>query len=510
MTLGIALVLLSNPSAFSLIMVTLSPLALILFWLLIQRAYRTVCAEGAKAVLIPVSVLLVVAAAVHDLLWSNGLILSDLPLLFSLSLLLLLLAFLLEEYDLDLYRRVQQLSGDLQAQVDERTLQLRDRVDELHLKEFELTRAYKKAEEASRGKSRFLAAASHDLRQPLHAMGLQFDQLRGLLSDPRAEQQLEQIEQAHQGLSDTLSSLLDISRLDGQGITPEPRPVNLKALFGNLEAAYRLEALYRDMDLRVHYVGGCVDADPVLLKRVLSNLMDNAIKHGSPPGILLGARRRGDSWSIEVWDTGPGIPEGDREKIFTEFVQLDNPGHDRSQGLGLGLSIVARLCEQCGFTLEVKSRLGQGSLFRVGVPACSRITPPAPRTKTLETDYSLRGSLLLLVEDDEQVRDATRALLSHWGCGVIAVADLAAALAETMDEDIDLVLLDYTLDNDCTGLDVIEQLDRQNGKSHRAIIITGEVDPEKLQSLRTTHYPVLSKPVTPLRLRNALHQALQG
>ncbi len=510
MLLAVTITLVYKPPVFTLMLTTLGPFSLIIAWLFIQRAYRTVRLEGTKAILIPLSVLLIIGAAVHDILWHNGLIRSNLPLLFNFSLLLLLLAFLLEEYDLDLYRKVKRLSGNLQTQVDERTEQLRERVIELHKKEAELTRAFKKAEQASLSKSRFLAAASHDLRQPLHAMGLLYDQLHDLLADQKSIQKLTQIEETHLELSNTLSALLDISRLDTPGFTPMPQHLLINDLFNALGNHYRVEALFQDMELRIRNSNGCVYADPVILKRIISNLLDNAIKYGSPPGVLLAARKRDQRWLIEVWDCGPGIAQDKQTEIFNEFYQLDNPHRDKSKGLGLGLSIVRRLCELSGFELSLSSQPGHGSRFRISVPAGnSESVNPALATDHLLANRSLRGSLILLVDDDPRVRETTADSLINWGCGVVMAGSLDEALSEASDEDIDLILVDYNLGNGCTGLDLIEQVNRQNGKSHHAIIFTGEVDPEKLKSLHGAQYPVLRKPVTPLNLRNAIHQALQ-
>jgi len=383
------------------------------------------------------------------------------------------------------------------------------RTQALRASEDEARAAREAAEKANHAKSDFLAAASHDLRQPLHAMSLQIGQLTAQLQDEKAQQTLVQISNSQFALSDILNTLLDISRLDAGTLKPRLSHFPLAQLFTRLENEFTVEARERGLALRIHPTRAWIYSDATLLYRILANLVDNALKHSSAPGVLIGARQRGDHWRIEVWDCGPGIAIEKQQAIFDEFVQLDNPGRDRRKGLGLGLSIVRRLNDLLGHELSLSSRVDCGSCFRLAVP---QGTPkPMQKGKTLtaeERSYSLQGSVVLVVDDDPEVLAATRDLLNSWKCAVITAASLDEAQSVSADEDIDLVVADYDLGDGGTGLDVIKALDEKRDTPCKALIITGNVNTEEMRQLREGPYMVLSKPVLPMTLRSTLHQLM--
>jgi signal transduction histidine kinase len=382
------------------------------------------------------------------------------------------------------------------------------RFENIHLVK-ELSQQKEQAEQANIAKSKFLAAASHDLRQPLHAMSLQIGQLKASLQDEQAERILAQISNSQFALSDILNALLDISHLDAGTLKPNFTHFPLAQLFTRLENEFGPQTRERGVELRLRSTRAWLYSDAALLYRVLANLVDNAIKHTRAPGVLIAARQRGDNWRIEVCDCGPGIPAEQQQAIFDEFVQLDNPGRDRRKGLGLGLSIVQRLNQLLGHQLSLISRSGYGSCFRLEVAEGT----PMPRQNGEplsheERGYRLQGAVVLVVDDDPDVLTATRDLLTGWKCAVVTAASLEEAVAVAADEEIDMIIADYRLADGRTGLEVIEALNKKGGRQSKAVIITGDVNAEELNRLRDGHYPVLSKPVMPVTLRSTLHQLM--
>ncbi len=252
-----------------------------------------------------------------------------------------------ERSNVELERLVDEKSAALTAQL-ERTREARDA-----------------AEAADRAKSRFLAAASHDLRQPLHALGLFAAKLPEHVQDAEGARLADRMRHSVESLESLLSSLLDISRLDAGAIEPRPQAIALDALLDRLAGDFAPVALERGLKLAVVRTRLVVRSDPVLLERIARNLVDNALKHTRRGGVVVGARRRGSRVAIEVHDSGPGIPAEERERVFEEFYQIGNPERDRSRGLGLGLAIVRRLAGLLGHRIEVDSEPGRGSVFRV-------------------------------------------------------------------------------------------------------------------------------------------------
>jgi len=391
------------------------------------------------------------------------------------------------------------------------------RTQALRASEEEASIARETAEKANRAKTDFLAAASHDLRQPLHAMSLQIgqlkEQLKESLRDEKTEEILAQISSSHYALSDILNALLDISHLDAGNLKPNLSYFPLAQLFTRLENEFTSQAHKRGAKLRLRSSNAWLYSDAALLYRVLANLVDNAVKHTSTAGVLIGARKRGDKWRIEVWDCGPGIPVEHQQVIFDKFVQLDNPGRNLRKGLGLGLSIVQRLDQLLDLQLTIHSCVGHGSCFRLLVSEGKPI--PQQSGKPLsheERGYHLQGAVVLVVDDDPDVLDATRELLSNWHCAVMTAASFDEAMAEAVDEDIDIIVADYRLADCYTGLEVIEALNERNDKAgnrkSKAVIITGDVNPSNMRRLRDCDYPILSKPVAPITLRSTLNKLM--
>jgi signal transduction histidine kinase len=385
------------------------------------------------------------------------------------------------------------------------------RTRDLRASEDEARAARETAEKANRAKSDFLAAASHDLRQPLHAMSLQIGQLNEMLEDDKERQILAQVSNSQFALSDVLNALLDISHLDAGTLQPNLSHFPLDRLFTRLENEFTPQAIDRGIELRLRPTRAWLYSDPTLLYRALANLVDNALKHTKDPGILIGARQRGEHWRIEIWDCGHGIPAEQQQAIFDEFVQLENPGHDRRKGLGLGLSIVRRLTQLLDHKLDFISRVEHGSCFRVEVPQGRQMVKQTSEPLSHEErQYSLQGAVVLVVDDDADVRSATRDLLTSWKCAVVTAGSLDEAIEVAADEDVDMIVADYDLGDGHTGLDVIDALNGNPDEGIRALIITGDVSPDDLSRLRDGPYPVLSKPVAPVMLRSSLHKLMIG
>ena len=397
-------------------------------------------------------------------------------------------------------------------------------ITERKMAEEALTRAKDAAENANRAKTRFLAAASHDLRQPIQAAALYAHVLRAsLASDPGAEEALGLLKACIESLNGMLSGLLDLSRLDAGAV--EVRVVDFvpDELMTRLAAEFRGVAQVPGMDLRCVPASTPVATDAQLLERVLRNLLSNAITHGTPAGtadrrgrVLFGCRRRGTRVEFQVWDNGPGIPEGMQDTIFEEFRQLKNPERNPIQGFGLGLSIVMRIARLLGLEVSVRSTVGRGSVFSVTVP-CGRATQPvhgsvlggAPPVDAVQGQW-LKGRTVLLVEDDERVRRGLTMMLKRWGARVVDVASVEelAAVVPRLSRRPHVMLTDYRLPGGATGGTAVELVRRRWDVP--GIIITGDTAPERLREAGSLGCRLLYKPVDPAELVQVLFQAVQA
>ena len=375
-------------------------------------------------------------------------------------------------------------------------------------------------ERASEEKTRFLGTASHDLRQPLHAIALFGAALENELRDRPEGRNAERLMRAVNALGASLDTMLDVSRLDAGVITPAPQPVQLDALFLPLNHTFAARAEQKQLQLRVRASGLWVHSDPQLLHRMLSNLIDNALKYTARGGVTVMARERGDSVWIEVRDSGIGIAPEQSGRIFEEFYQINNPGRDRSRGLGIGLSIVQRLSRLLGHPVQMHSRLGRGTHFRVVVPAVSAaarelIGALAPAATADAATGQRRGPApvlpgrVLLLDDELEIREAMMGLLRSHAIDAHAVADeagAAAALRQASGEGrpFDLLLCDYRLADGADGLDAGLRLSQGQGVTTPLLLITGETSPDRLQRVRESQVPVLFKPVVADSLLQAM------
>ncbi|MEO7500979.1 MAG: ATP-binding protein [Casimicrobiaceae bacterium] len=358
---------------------------------------------------------------------------------------------------------------------------------------------------ANRAKSRFLAAASHDLRQPLHALGLFAGALNERVRDAGDAALVRKINTTVESLDTLLSALLDVSKLDAGAIVPRIQPTPIDPLFERIANDFAPEAIERNLRLAVVPTRASVLSDPVLFERVLRNLVANALRYTTSGGVVVGCRRRRGRLCVEVRDTGPGIPDGEQARIFEEFYQIGNPERDRTHGLGLGLAIVQRLCDLLGHTIELNSAPGRGSTFRVcmepartppsveqATPADARLTPLQQRT-------------IVVVDDEAPIREGMRELLATWGCAAIVAADAEEAIALARNGPApDALLVDYRLREGLDGVRAIEQMRCAWGKDVPAVLISGASSPEDLARIKASGLVLLHKPLMPAKLRSAL------
>jgi signal transduction histidine kinase len=360
--------------------------------------------------------------------------------------------------------------------------------------------AKEQADRESRAKTDLIAAASHDLRQPLHAVGLLAEALAARLADPETRELVERIGASTQDLDEMLTSLLDRSKLDAGAVRPELERVELRTLFAQLERDFAGPAEARGLRLRVVPTRLAVESDRLLLLRILRNLASNAVRYTPAGAVLIGARPRGAEVAIEVRDSGPGIPEHARGGLFEAFHPRTA---SRGGGLGLGLSIVDGLARVLGHGVELRSAPGRGSTFVVRARRAARAPQLAPAASAAAF-APLAVRRVLVVDDDAAVRRATRALLTGWGCEVREAADGAEALAAVAGWSPDLVLADYELGTEPPGTELVASLRAAAGAEFPAVILTGDSEGPSLEAARAAGFPVLRKPVRPARLRALL------
>ncbi len=364
-----------------------------------------------------------------------------------------------------------------------------------------------KAEEANRSKSRFLASASHDLRQPLHALSLLTALLDEMTRDSSLREVSRHIDRSVQSLDRLFSALLDLSKLDAGAVVPEPRELDLAELLDRLSAEYRSKAQQKGLRYESDFEPLWVRADPILLERILRNLLENAVRFTDAGGVALRCRSRGADAVLTVADTGSGIPQTEHRRIYEEFYQLHNPARDRKKGLGLGLSIVRRMAELLGYRLELDSGPGRGSVFSVTLPGAIVAPPRHPVGAAPEREAAdVTGLRVLVVEDDAGVRQAMELTLRRWGCEPVLAGSLEEARAFLAREGglPDVLLSDLRLGEGASGIEAIRALRTQLG-AVPAALITGDIASERLLEASAAGLQVLHKPVQPDELRDLLH-----
>ena len=368
-------------------------------------------------------------------------------------------------------------------------------------------------EVANAFKSRFLAAASHDLRQPLHALNLFVAQLRNV-TDPADQRRLvTRIDAASAAMGELFESLLDISKLEAGILEPKIEDLAVAPLLKRLETTFAETAQAKGLRLRVVPCAGWVHSDFILLERILLNLTANAVRCTERGGVVIGCRRRGGRLRFDVWDSGPGIPDEQQRNIFREFHQLRPRRSEGAGGLGLGLAIVDGLARLLDHPVEVESRVGRGSRFSVSVPAAeARGTAAVPVEPPAAAADPLPGKLVVVIDDDELVLESMGGLLRQWGCRVVTATSGAAAVARVEQSAArpDVVVSDYRLARGETGVQAITRLAEAAGSAVPAFLMTGDMNPERLRDAAASGYHLLHKPIAAMALRAMLHSLLSG
>jgi len=365
------------------------------------------------------------------------------------------------------------------------------------------------AEQASLAKSRFLASASHDLRQPVHALGMFIGALRGHRLAARTREVIDHMDSSIGALDNLFTSLLDISRLDAGVTESKPYAIPVSPLLARICRDLQGEATAKGLTLTSVATRLVVESDPVLLERVMRNIVVNAVRYTETGGVLVGCRRRGAQVSLEVWDTGCGIAPEHRKAIFEEFYQVSNPDRDRAKGLGLGLAIVRRLTTLLDHPLTLESRPGHGSVFKVSAPRRAA-TAETAATSAESLVAGLRTGFIVAIDDEAAVRVAMSQLLVSWGHQVVAAASGDEALAALADCPTrpDLIICDYRLRDGENGLDVIQRLQAEYNEDIPVLLVTGDTAPERIREAEASGYPLLHKPLAYARLRAAVHNLL--
>lgn len=367
------------------------------------------------------------------------------------------------------------------------------------------------AERAVIAKSRFLAAASHDLRQPLHAMGLFLSALRQRETEPKKLEIIDDMGKSAEALNGLFNSLLDVSRLDAEIIEFNPTHLTARNMFDGLRAQFVQQADEKGIHLQVEAELHVIYTDAILLERVLRNLLSNAIQYTSDGEITLRCEEHVDgSKLVTLSDSGIGIPAESVEDVFSEYYQLNNPARDRNKGLGLGLAIVKRLCELMDVPLEMESVEGQGTTFRLIVPGGdpAQIKPLTRREATMEAN----GRCVLVVDDEVQVLQSMRHILEGWGCEVLLAESARDALKVIALTDVtpDIIISDYRLRGEHNGVDAVAAIRESVEFDIPAIIISGDTSPERLKQVKETGLRLLHKPVSPVELHQIMHDLMDS
>ncbi|HEY7300180.1 MAG TPA: ATP-binding protein [Xanthobacteraceae bacterium] len=411
----------------------------------------------------------------------------------------------------DLAQRIAIRTGDeleaLADQFNSMAAQLQDSYAGLERKVEQRT---DQLQQANLAKSRFLAAASHDLRQPLQALGMFVAQLQGQMKTAEGSRLVERIDAAVGAMNELFNALLDISKLDAGVLSTNITELPVNHVLKRIENTFTGAAREKGLSFRIVPSSAWVRSDVILLERIILNLCSNALRYTSSGGVVVGCRHRGHSIRIEIYDSGPGIPEDQRRNIFGEFYRL--AGENRHGGLGLGLAIVERLCVLLDHPIEVTSIVGKGSRFAVTVPSApARQHYAAPQvTAPVAADIS-RGKVVVVIDDDALVLDSVGGILRSWGCKVITADSLASAASALAGEPRpDLIISDYRLADGQSGIAAIAKLRDAFGPAIPAFLMSGDTAPERLREAQESGHHLLHKPVRPMRLRAMVNQLLKG
>jgi len=416
---------------------------------------------------------------------------------------------------------LEQAYDNLERRVKERTAaltglnnQLRQEISERAAVEARLRDAKLEAERANLSKTKFLAAVSHDLLQPLNAARLFTSALLEQSFGPRAEGLVRSVSTSLDDVENLLGTLVDISKLDAGVIKPDVTAFDLRDLLNNIAREFRQMAMAEGLDLEFVPSSLVVESDSQLLARILRNFLTNAIRYTGSGRILLGCRRRRDHVLIQVWDTGPGIPQDKLSEIFQEFKRIRPAGARPDNGLGLGLAIVDKISRMLGHEVTVSSEEGRGSVFTVRVPLgkLPARRPGADDRRGVVMGAGLGGARVWVIDNDRSICLGMKTLLEGWDCDVItavSLEDLERQL-DPAQAPVDVILADYHLDNDETGVNVVARINGSRQTPAPVVMITANYTNELKQHIRDLGHVLMNKPVKPLKLRSTLNHLIHG
>jgi two-component system, sensor histidine kinase len=401
----------------------------------------------------------------------------------------------------------------LEVQVRVRTEELKAALNRLERINDELMQARDASDSANRMKTRFFTAVGHDLLQPLHAARLSLSALSDPLSDFHAHTAVKQIDRSLSSMEDLLRTILDMSGLETGIIKPDLRPIAVEDLLVSLVASLGPLAAAKQLAMTARPTDAAVISDPVMLRRILQNLLANAVHYTQTGAVMMAARRRNGSVRIEVWDTGPGISKAEQKWIFEEFQRGTASKTAQREGFGLGLSIAQRMTETLGARLTVCSKLGQGSMFAVTVPyaGSARLMSPPQTVSPLIGAYGFSGTRVLVINDDPTIASSLGELLERWSCQIRSVSSLTE-LGDVMTDPLyrpDIVIADYDQAISSNGLAAVQRMRAIFGQSLPAIIMAAVGTDRVADDTRAADCELLHKPVRPSELR-ALMQHMLG
>jgi signal transduction histidine kinase len=396
----------------------------------------------------------------------------------------------------------------LDPRVLERTQQLQEALRSIERSNEDLLRAKQQAEAASSLKSSVLISVTHDLLQPLNAARLTLSTLAEMEIPAQGVSLIGQVDRSLLTLEDLLRTLLDISKLDAGVLKPDMRPIKVSTLFEPLRQEFAPLAAKRGLSLRILPSPHAVISDPLMMRRILQNLLANALRYTQKGGVLMGCRLKGDRLCIQVHDTGPGIPEAQRQAIFDEFQRGEASDGDQA-GFGLGLSIVRRFATELGHDIQLASQLGQGSTFSITLPRAEPgdFVEAGREVQHIDFHYSgLEGSKILLIENDPSSAEAMAALLEKWGCDVATTISAADAMERmgALGEPPDAIIADLHLDSGDNGLDAVNAIREQIKIDVPAIIVTADYSTDAEKEAAIYGLELLRKPVKPAEMRSLL------
>lgn len=368
------------------------------------------------------------------------------------------------------------------------------------------------AERANKAKSKFLAAASHDLRQPLYALGLFTSVLDETIKYPKVKRVVEQIHASVGALTSLFDKLLDISQLDAGVILVEKRNFLLSDVFDKLSKEFTKEAQEKNIRLTWPSQYPSVNSEPDLLERILRNYLSNAIKYTQKGRIDVVCETFDEEVCVRVSDTGIGISDAALQEIYEEFYQVSNPERDRQKGLGLGLSIVKRTADLLEHNISVTSTMEKGSIFSISLPQAKLVNidncdaPDTTEVTELESSIQAENKLVLIIDDEESIREGLTSMLTLWEYQVITATDLDDAIQQlqTRNQQPDVIISDYRLRENRTGVEAIKAIHQQYNSEIPALLITGDVVPDRLIDIKNSNFQVLFKPVSTMKLRSFL------